>query len=969
MAGTPQAALLNQQRQRQQQLLHQPILAPLRQQMDQPQQEQLDQVQAQPILAEPVMEEPNGSKRHPNESQVLLNEQRANAKALKMANRKDSMRRFSDRARHAFYDCVKPLVSIGLEIKSAFSSTPEDAPDDAHEVPLPQALNQLRQREIMRQGRQLARQPIPEVLQPTTFEARTLEMREQMLRDLRQEIPQGNMTAQQWETNLRDEMYRRAHGLTVRDEFLEEQRANVEGGTKPVSIRKTESNQRWLVKDAKSCIGTSDPLSPYATKVGADIQKLVHPDTAIEAHIAHLHGRGTVSYQKMLSNVTKPVDLMKFSRTPESMTTEELETIQTLTPQMLREHTTDWLMCNFDTKGENFIVTEDALQNRTVHGIDKEAGFRRIMHPGAQKMSKDYKGFDQNTVYNRIFQGFSSGTMDLDLKVVEAQVHNVEAMSDDAYMAMFDDYLQVRRHNSKDNPDEVSRRILARKKNLRAEYREFFTKLIEERITNTAHTPEEEAAMRLQYFGDRYGGTFVFDGDTPAMLQAERQAKLQAEANDAQLQQQRQKAALAADKHDEKSYNRRHALYDFSKAVVMGLKSIFSSAPDTGGVLPSFDVAHKDLEKNYMKRGDGSPGSHDMDMRGANFATQRKDLESQVRRQAITALYQRGKLEEDTFEEAFYSEQELQLIEQETAEMLSHTTMNLRMSHWEDINLGGTKPMSQYYLEDGSKWLAKQAVNCMGYYKEEGVLLTTAGAILQTKMHPETAVEAFSGVTADHGFVSFQRRLDHVESGPNKLDLFKFSRHPEIATPETVAAVQELAPQILREHATDWLLCNFDTKGENFIITKKPGEERVLHGIDKEAAFHKLRDPKAQAMSMDYKPHANNTLYNVVFTMYAENKMDLNLFDVAEQITKSEAMDEQEYMSMFQPYLDSVQKNDPEHLDEIRQKIWERKANLRATYETFFTQLVLKRCKGLHPTEAAALRARYFNGDRFNFPD
>ena len=279
----------------------------------------------------------------------------------------------------------------------------------------------------------------------------------------------------------------------------------------------------------------------------------------------------------------------------------------------------------------------------------------------------------------------------------------------------------------------------------------------------------------------------------------------------------------------------------------------------------------------------------------------------------------------------------------------------------EEIHLGGTKPMSQYIGSDGSQWLAKQAVNCMGYYKIEGALLTEAGAKLQKIVHPETAVDAFVGRTKKHGDVSFQRRLQHVEGGPGKLDLFRFSKHPELATRDTIRAVEALGPQILREHTTDWLLCNFDTKGENFIITKEGDGPRVLHGIDKEAAFSKILKTEAQTMSRTYKPHANNTLYNVVFSMYANCELDLELFDVLPQIEKVQALSDADYMATFKDYLEHVKKTKPEQYQQIYDSILVRKTGLKREYARFFAELIKERCKHLHPEEAAKLRGKYLD--------
>lgn len=710
--------------------------------------------------------------------------------------------------------------------------------------------------------------------------------------------------------------------------FGVQQRANVVGGTKPAAVQYAENGSKWLVKESVSCIGINDPFAAIVTEAGYKVQKLVNPDTAIEAFRGQSIGRGVVSYQRMVQGVKQDVDLFKFSRTPEAMTDAELRRVQELSPQLLREHTTDWLLCNFDTKGENFIIANDGTGPDRVYGIDKEASFRAINDPGAQHMSKDYQRFDQNTVYNRLFQKFADGSMDLDLQTVTTQIERVEAMSDAEYMDIFRDFLAEKQREFAKTPqkfEQVRDSILARKRNLRIEYRDFFTQLVEERCTHV--TPEEQRALRERYFGSADGGTFIFRGETAAQLQAERQ---QREENRLGNIEELTRRAREADEKDEKSYKRRHALYDFSKTVVMGFKKIaskFQKAKEEQRVVqvPLSQVnLHEIADQAYRER---------VQQRIERLRASIADA------QALT-------------------------------EQMAQQTIELRMSSDHEIFLGGTKPMSEYIAADGSQWLAKQAVNCMGYYKISGALLTEAGANLQKIVHPETAVDAFVGRTKKHGDVSFQRRLSNVESGPDKLDLFKFSKHPELATQDTIRAVEQLGPQILREHTTDWLLCNFDTKGENFIITLDENQQRVLHGIDKEAAFNKILSPDAQHMSRTYQPHANNTLYNVVFSMFAENRMDLDLFAVLPQIQRIEAMDDQSYMALYDGYLDHVkQEKKFDEATKIQQAVLARKTGLRERYREFFTQLVLERCKRLHPDEAAQLKQRYFGtGSRFHFP-
>ena len=748
----------------------------------------------------------------------------------------------------------------------------------------------------------------------------------------RQDAKQAVLRANYGEMD--QEIYERTLDALMRERqismhFGVQQRANVVGGTKPAAVQYAEDGSKWLVKESVSCVGINDPYAAMVTEAGYKVQRLVNPDTAIEAFRGQSIGRGIVSYQRMVQGVKRDVDLFKFSRTPEAMTEAELRRVQELSPQLLREHTSDWLLCNFDTKGENFIIANDGTGSDRVYGIDKEASFRAILDPGAQHMSKDYQRFDQNTVYNRLFQKFSDGSMDLDLQVVTKQIERVEAMDDAAYLDIFRDFLREKRRQYAKEPQkyqQVCDNVLARKRNLRIEYRDFFTQLVKERCAHVP--PEEQRALRERYFGSGEGGTFIFQGETAAQLQAERQLR---EQNRLGNLDELARRAHEADQQDEKKYKRRHALYDFSKSVVMTAKKVFGSAKG------------KKEEQRVVR----VPLSQ----------IQLSDKTDQALRQRVEARMQELRGSSAT--------------QQEFEQRMAQETIELRMASDHEIFLGGTKPMSEYIAADGSQWLAKQAVNCMGYYKISGALLTEAGAKLQRAVHPETAVDAFVGRTHKHGDVSFQRRLQNVESGPNKLDLFKFSKHPELATQETIQQVEQLGSQILREHTTDWLLCNFDTKGENFIITLDENGERVLHGIDKEAAFNKILSPDAQHMSRTYRPHANNTLYNVVFDMYAENRMDLDLFAVLPQIQRMEAMDDQAYMDLYTGYMDHIkQKKKYDEATKIQGAVLSRKTELRERYREFFTQLVVERCKKLHPDEAAQLKQQYFGaGNRFHFPD
>lgn len=851
---------------------------------------------------------------------------------LENANRADQRKVRADKARHGFYSFIKGFVKVGRFL----SGKDKDARKTRENSPFRQSLLEAYDRMYALRLDAELNGTLEEFEQ--TYGEYYRQLKEQY-DDIKEQV---EFLFE--EEEKQKELVKMLQSTAAPMQFGSSLRANVEGGTKPASVQYSQDGSKWLVKESLSCIGAAEPNAAIVTEAGYKIQRLISPDTAIEAFKGRSIGKGVVSYQRMVAGVKKDVDLFKFSRTPEAMTEEELARIEELAPQILREHTTDWLLCNFDTKGENFIIANDGTGEDRVYGIDKEAAFRAILDKGAQHMSKEYQKFDQDTVYNQLFRLYAKGKIKLDLHAIEAQIFKVEALDyrtrqneageeekefdsrygDEEYMRTFEEYLHRQRQDRPQKAGEIERNILRRKQNLRMEYRRFLGELVRERIENC---PQEAAALREQYFGGQEDGAFVFKSDTVELLKQERMSVVSQKEED---QEELQRKAKAADEADEKSYKRRHGFYDFSKAVVMGLKKA------------SDRLKRKKVQEIRSVQVPLSKIEFDREARNSQ-----NNPELERYRELVSLAETEEELEE--------------LMEKETGEV--------RMVRDEEVHLGGTKPMSQYIGSDGSRWLAKQAVNCMGYYKIEGALLTAAGANLQKIVHPKTAVDAFVGRTKKHGDVSFQRRLQHVEGGENKLDLFRFSKHPELASRETVRAVEELGSQILREHTTDWLLCNFDTKGENFIITREGDGPRVLHGIDKEAAFSKILKIDAQTMSRTYKPHANNTLYNVVFSMYADCELDLELFDVLPQIKKVQALSDADYMATFKEYLEHVQKTKPQQYQQIYDNILARKTGLKKEYEIFFTKLVKDRCKHLHPQEAAALRQKYFGEDgKFHFP-
>ena len=250
------------------------------------------------------------------------------------------------------------------------------------------------------------------------------------------------------------------------------------------------------------------------------------------------------------------------------------------------------------------------------------------------------------------------------------------------------------------------------------------------------------------------------------------------------------------------------------------------------------------------------------------------------------------------------------------------------------IMIGGTKPMYQYRDSENQVWLMKEAITAIGTKKPMGALVSEAAFRIQNLVDPESAIPTFVTKSADgkvvHG--SFQARVD-VDK--NAIDLFQWQRDGKGSLSDS------LKKQILREHVTDWLLCNFDTKGENFLIDTAGR----LRGIDKEQAFSYLYEKEAQHLSYDYSPNPNKTLYDTVFQKYAsgDKSMELDLSGNYQYIQKISRMPDQEYMNLFKDVIEVKCKGDTARADKMYEAILGRKQNLEAEYGAFYGKLVRAR--------------------------
>ena len=280
--------------------------------------------------------------------------------------------------------------------------------------------------------------------------------------------------------------------------------------------------------------------------------------------------------------------------------------------------------------------------------------------------------------------------------------------------------------------------------------------------------------------------------------------------------------------------------------------------------------------------------------------------------------------------------------------------------------LGGTKAM--YVFEErnvqgistGQEWLFKEATNCIGMAKPEGAVVTGEASKLQHYLRGALSIPAQCLKDGQGKVVgSVQKRMQKAEGG---VDLFKWQAQEDLTVNEPSAVTKA---DLMHEHTLDWILCNFDTKGENFI--NQP-EDHII-SFDKEASFNTLLQEESREMSYTFKPHSNDTIYNTMFRAYANGKINLDLDANLESIQKMEQMSGDDFIAMFHETLDTKYGAGTEDRARAEELLRDRHRNLRKTYRTFYTTLIRERLQAIrHPEEREKLQSMLEEGT-FVFAD
>lgn len=249
------------------------------------------------------------------------------------------------------------------------------------------------------------------------------------------------------------------------------------------------------------------------------------------------------------------------------------------------------------------------------------------------------------------------------------------------------------------------------------------------------------------------------------------------------------------------------------------------------------------------------------------------------------------------------------------------------------VYLGGTGEM--YSLDiDGVSYLYKPSLR-----KGTNIIEPFRGLVQQCAYEVQKIVDPESAVycyyTESDGLIgAVQERINVSSSG---RDYREVQFYDEDLFPDEVN-------QFLREYVSDYLLCNFDGHGGNFVTD----ENGVIRGVDKEQSFRYLNDPLSRKPNVDYSPNTEfygelEPIYNLIFRRYSRGKLDVDFSVLDKYMSRVEKFSNDEYRKIFKPYCDSCCSFFGGDSESMLDKIVERKINMRSNIEEFYSQLTSAR--------------------------
>ena len=138
------------------------------------------------------------------------------------------------------------------------------------------------------------------------------------------------------------------------------------------------------------------------------------------------------------------------------------------------------------------------------------------------------------------------------------------------------------------------------------------------------------------------------------------------------------------------------------------------------------------------------------------------------------------------------------------------------------------------------------------------------------------------------------------------------------------------------EYVVDFCLCNYDSTFRNFIIDVNGN----LRGIDKEQSFKYIRNDSEEEQHIDYfmeenpneKYGAKPPIYGKIFNDIINENINISVLqDLKDAIAKLNAISNEEYIKIIEPYISSLDINS-EQKNLIYSNILLRKRNVENVF-------------------------------------
>lgn len=266
--------------------------------------------------------------------------------------------------------------------------------------------------------------------------------------------------------------------------------------------------------------------------------------------------------------------------------------------------------------------------------------------------------------------------------------------------------------------------------------------------------------------------------------------------------------------------------------------------------------------------------------------------------------------------------------------MCGDMMIDLDSKKFESLCLGGTGVM--YLVEvDGKEYIFKPAIRKRSSIKERSIVQECAYKI-QMIVDPLSAV-----------WCCYVEQDDIVGALQEKIPLNKKSLNYKDMQKYNISFSEGQLDQFMREFITDYLICNFDSHGGNFITD----ENGVIRGIDKEQAFKYMIDKESEFPSINYHPNEiygeDEPIYNTIFRRFSNGELDIDFGVIDKYMKRVEMVDDREYASIFKSYCDQASHTFDMSRDEMLEKIVARKKNMRNVITTFYNSLSQMRKTGV----------------------